>query len=137
MTNHFLSTSRTTVPEALRRVKKGWARIAIQNAKTGKQITFTMQASALRDKKVMMLHNVDVIQPSQDIHKLMRITYIIIVGIDQFNDAISMDVPANTEVDTSYDVIAPVIALITASLKQLLVLMSIGYDVAELLLPSN
>jgi hypothetical protein len=38
--------------------------------KIGKQTAFTMQANVWRDKKqVAMLHNVDVIQPDQEVTK--------------------------------------------------------------------
>jgi hypothetical protein len=60
---------------ALRRVKRGWSRTATQNVKIGRQTAFTMQASVWRDKKqVAMLHNVDVIQPDQDTHKVLRMS---------------------------------------------------------------
>jgi hypothetical protein len=59
-------------PVALRRVKRGWCRTATQNVKIGRQTAFTMQA---REKKqVAMLHNVDVIQPDQDTHKVLRMS---------------------------------------------------------------
>jgi hypothetical protein len=62
-------------PGALRRVKRGWCRTATQNVKIGRQTAFTMQASVWRDKKqVAMLHNVDVIQPDQDTHKVLRMS---------------------------------------------------------------
>jgi hypothetical protein len=62
-------------PGALRRVKRGRSRTATQNVKIGRQTAFTMQASVWRDKKqVAMLHNVDVIQPSQDTHKILRMS---------------------------------------------------------------
>jgi hypothetical protein len=60
-------------PGALRRVKRGWFWTATQNVKIGRQTAFTMQASVWRDKKhVAMLHNVDVIHPSQDMHTVLR-----------------------------------------------------------------
>ena len=63
-------------PGALRRVERGWSRIATQNVvKIGRQTAFTMQASVWRDKKlVAMVYNVDVIQPDQDTHKALRMS---------------------------------------------------------------
>jgi hypothetical protein len=62
-------------PGALRKVKRGWSRTATQNVKIGRQTAFTMQASVCKDKKkAAMLHNVDLIQPSQDMHTVLRMS---------------------------------------------------------------
>jgi hypothetical protein len=62
-------------PGALRRVKRGRSRTATQNVKIGRQTAFTMQTSVWKDKKqVVMLHNVDVIQPSRDMHTVLRMS---------------------------------------------------------------
>jgi hypothetical protein len=43
--------------------------------KIGRQKAFTMQASVWRNKKqVAILHNVDVIQPDKDTHKVLRMS---------------------------------------------------------------